>query len=171
MWWCPKSRWSSWCIYSIKSQQKWTGDEKVMAPWSRGGRLYRKFSIKQLITYSRNLYKSPKYYSIAFRVTSWFVELKMVMSEQFKSLNLNQKKMRKLCTDEVGGVKMKKNEKKTAFCNSKSCSFFTALFWLLFWLCSSKMICRAWEGAPVTFLNHSKWRRIEKDLPKCSVIG
>jgi hypothetical protein len=36
----------------------------------------------------------------------------MVMSEQFKWLNLNQKKMRKLCTDEVGGVKMKKNEKK-----------------------------------------------------------
>jgi hypothetical protein len=35
----------------------------------------------------------------------------MAISEQFKSLNLNQKKMRKLCTDEVGGVKMKKNEK------------------------------------------------------------
>jgi len=38
------------------------------------------------------------------------------------------KKMRKLCTDEVGRVKMKKNEKKTTFCNSKNCIFFTALF-------------------------------------------
>jgi len=35
--------------------------------------------------------------------------------------------MRNLCTDEVGGVKMKKN----AFCNSKKHIFFTALFWLL----------------------------------------
>jgi hypothetical protein len=34
-----------------------------------------------------------------------------MISKQFKSFNLN-KKMRKLCTDEVGGVKMKKNEKK-----------------------------------------------------------
>jgi len=32
----------------------------------------------------------------------------MAISEQFKSLNLNPNKMRKLCTDEVGGVKMKK---------------------------------------------------------------
>jgi len=36
----------------------------------------------------------------------------MAISEQFKSLNLNPKKMRKLCTDEVGGVKMKKMKKK-----------------------------------------------------------
>jgi hypothetical protein len=36
----------------------------------------------------------------------------MTISEQFKLLNLNKKK-RKLCTDEGGGVKMKKNEKKT----------------------------------------------------------
>jgi hypothetical protein len=35
----------------------------------------------------------------------------MAISEQFKSLNLNQKKMRKLCTDEVTGVKMKNNER------------------------------------------------------------
>jgi hypothetical protein len=61
--------------------------------------------------------------------------------------------------------------KKTVFCNSKKCIFFTAIFWLVFWFCISKMICRAWEGAPITFLNHSKWRRIEKDLPKCLVIG
>jgi hypothetical protein len=36
------------------------------------------------------------------------VELKVMISEQFKSLNLNEKK-RKLCTSVVGGVKMKKN--------------------------------------------------------------
>jgi hypothetical protein len=38
----------------------------------------------------------------------------MAISEQFKSLNLN-KKTTKLCTGEVGVVKMKKNAKKTCF--------------------------------------------------------
>jgi hypothetical protein len=37
----------------------------------------------------------------------------MVISKQFKLLNLNQNKMRKLCIDESRGVKMKKNEKKS----------------------------------------------------------
>jgi hypothetical protein len=50
----------------------------------------------------------------------------MAISKQFKSLYF-RKKMRKLCTDEVGGVKMKNN----AFYNSKKHIFFTALFWLL----------------------------------------
>jgi len=36
----------------------------------------------------------------------------MAISEQFKSLNLNPEKMRKLCTNEVGGVEMKKNAKR-----------------------------------------------------------
>jgi hypothetical protein len=36
--------------------------------------------------------------------------------------------MRKLWTDEVGGVKMKKNEKKKTFCNSKKRISFSALF-------------------------------------------
>jgi hypothetical protein len=63
----------------------------------------------------------------------------MAISEQFKSLNLNQKKKLKLCTDEVGGVKMKK----TAFYDLKKRIFFTALCWLLLWLCISKMI---WEA-------------------------
>jgi len=35
----------------------------------------------------------------------------MAISEQFKSLILKKKKMRKLCTSEVGRVKMKKKEK------------------------------------------------------------
>jgi hypothetical protein len=51
----------------------------------------------------------------------------MAISEQFKLLNLTQKKMRKLCTHEVGGAKMKKNEK-NLFCNSKKCIFFIAIF-------------------------------------------
>jgi len=51
--------------------------------------------------------------------------------------------MRKLCTDEVGGVKMKKDEKKTHFSIRKNVFSFIALFWLLIWLCISKMICRA----------------------------
>jgi hypothetical protein len=32
------------------------------------------------------------------------------------------------------------------------------------------MISKSWQEAPITFLNHSKWRKFEKDLPKCSVI-
>jgi len=51
----------------------------------------------------------------------------MAISKQFKSLNL--KKMRKLCTDEVGGVKMKKMKKKTCFVIEKyicNCSFVAA---------------------------------------------
>jgi hypothetical protein len=47
--------------------------------------------------------------------------------------------MRKLCTDEVGGVKMKKKMKKARFAIRKN----TALVWLLLWLCISKMIRRA----------------------------
>jgi hypothetical protein len=50
--------------------------------------------------------------------------------------------MRKLCIDEVGGVKMEKNEKKSVLQFEKSI-FFTALFWVLLWLCISKMICKA----------------------------
>jgi hypothetical protein len=41
--------------------------------------------------------------------------------------------------------------KKNVFCNSKNGFFFTALFRLLIWLCISKMICNAQEGAPITF--------------------
>jgi hypothetical protein len=33
----------------------------------------------------------------------------------------------------------------------------------------SKMICKAFRR--LSYTNDSKWRRIEKDLPKCSVIG
>jgi len=73
----------------------------------------------------------------------------MAILERLKLLNLKIK-MRKLWTNEVGGVKMKKKEKNT-ICNLKKRIFFTAIFWLLLWLCISKMICKAWEGAPTTF--------------------
>jgi hypothetical protein len=49
--------------------------------------------------------------------------------------------MRKLSTDEVGGVKMKQMKKLVL--QFEKHIFFIALFWLLFWLCISKMICRA----------------------------
>jgi hypothetical protein len=53
----------------------------------------------------------------------------MMISEQFKSLNLN-KNLRKLCTDEVGAVKMKKNEKNLLLQFEKTyflyCSFVAA---------------------------------------------
>jgi hypothetical protein len=62
----------------------------------------------------------------------------MMILEQFKSLNLYIK-TRKLCTIEVGGVKVKKNEKKLVLQFEKS-FFFTTLFLLLLWLCISKMI-------------------------------
>jgi hypothetical protein len=46
------------------------------------------------------------------KLKDYFVELKVAILEQFKLLNLNKKKLIKLCTDdEVGGVKRKKNEK------------------------------------------------------------
>jgi hypothetical protein len=51
--------------------------------------------------------------------------------------------MRKLCTDEVGGVKMKKNEKKKHFVIKKNVFSLLLFFWLLLWLCIAKMICRA----------------------------
>jgi hypothetical protein len=76
---------------------------------------------------------------------------------------------RKLCTDEIGEVKIKKSEKKKkkVLQSEKIYKFFTVLvFWLLLWLCISKMICRASEGTPIKNLNRSKWRRNEKDLPK-----
>jgi hypothetical protein len=59
------------------------------------------------------------------------VELKVTISEQFKSLNLNPKKKekKKLCTNEVGGVKMKKTH-----LQSKEHIFFIAIFGLLLWL-------------------------------------
>jgi hypothetical protein len=66
----------------------------------------------------------------------------MVILERFKSLNLKQKKMRKLCIDEVG-FKMKKNEKNVCCNFKKKHTFFIAIFWLLLWLYISKMICRA----------------------------
>jgi hypothetical protein len=50
----------------------------------------------------------------------------------------------------VGGVKMKKNWKKTHFAIRENI-FFYCSFWLILWLCISKMICRAWEGAPISF--------------------
>jgi hypothetical protein len=76
-------------------------------PQNKEDHFYIRISIEELIAYFQTPQKILKYYFVAFRITRSYVELKMMISEQFKSLNLN-KKMRKLCTDEIGGVKMKK---------------------------------------------------------------
>jgi hypothetical protein len=62
--------------------------------------------------------------------------------------------MKKICIDEVGGVIMKKNEKKTTFCKLTKYFFFTNFFWLLLWLCISKMICKTWKGAPIIIIQN-----------------
>jgi hypothetical protein len=52
--------------------------------------------------------------------------------------------MRNLCTDEVGGVKVKKNEKKKSVLQLERKVFSLLLFFgCSLWLCISKMICRA----------------------------
>jgi len=54
------------------------------------------------------------------------------------------------------------NEKKHIL-QSKKRIFFTAFFGLVLWLCISKMICRAWEGTPITFQitqNGEEFRKI-----------
>jgi hypothetical protein len=47
--------------------------------------------MEQLIAYFQTPQKILKYYSVAFRVGRWFAKLKMVISELFKSHNLNKK--------------------------------------------------------------------------------
>ncbi len=79
--WCPESRWSPPLCISITLKIGKNGLE-VME-----GHFYKKISIKQLIDYFWIPQKILKYYSVAFRVTRWFVQLKMVISEQFKSIN------------------------------------------------------------------------------------
>ncbi len=82
---------------------------KGMAPQSRGAHFYR-FFFWTFIAYFQTPQKIFNYFLVAFRVTRLFWNLKMAISKYFKSLNLN-KKMTKLCTDEVGGIKMKKKKK------------------------------------------------------------
>ncbi len=75
-----------------KDWQKWTRGYKVMALRSRGeGHFTEQVSMQHLIAYFRSSQKILKYYFVAFRVTRWFVKLKMAISKQFKSLNLNPK--------------------------------------------------------------------------------
>jgi hypothetical protein len=71
--------------------------------------------------------------------------------------------MRKLCTNEIGGVKMKKNEKKTCFTIRKILFFSGCSFGFAFqrWLVKLEH----------NILNHSKWRRIEKDLPQAKMFA
>ncbi len=95
---------------------------------------------------------------VAIRVQRWFIKLQVMLLYHFKLIKMNNF-LKKLWGLKVGEVKMKKN----SYCNLKKCTFFTALFWLVFWPCILKMICKAWEGAPITFLitqNEEELRKI-----------
>jgi len=52
----------------------------------------------------------------------------VAIPEQFKLLNFIPKKLRKLCINELQGVKMKKNENKTCFAVRKNV-FSLLIFW------------------------------------------
>ncbi len=89
----------------------------------------------------------------------------MTISKQFKLLNL-KKRRRKLCTDKVGGVKMKKN----TFYNLKK-RIFSLLHFLAAPLVSHfKDDLYTLRRHSSSILNHSNWRRIGKDLPKWLVV-
>jgi hypothetical protein len=75
--------------------------------------------------------------------------------------------MKKLCTNEIGRVKMK-NEKKRVL------QFVKTYIFLLFFLAAPLALhfkddLWSLRRHPYNILNHSKWRRIEKDLSKFSV--
>ncbi len=57
------------------------------------------------------------------------------------------------------------------FCSLKQHIFFTALLWLVPWALHFKVDLYGLRRCSYNILNHSKWRTIEKDLPKCLVIG
>jgi len=112
--WCSKSRWSPplGAFITLKISKNKL-EMRKWRPLEIGGgcHFYRKCLTELFIAYFLSPQKLLKYYFIFFRVKKWFVKFKMTISKQFKSPNLNQKKLRKLCTDEVGKVKMKKMKK------------------------------------------------------------
>jgi hypothetical protein len=69
------------------------------------------------------------------------------------------------------GQNEEKWKKKNAFYNWKKRIFFTALF--LHGSLALHLKYDSWSLRRCSYniLNHSKWRRIDKDLPKCSIIG
>jgi hypothetical protein len=75
---------------------------------------------------------------VVIRVQRWFLEFQMALLQHFKWFKINKKVMR---VESRRGEKWKK----------RILQFKTALFWLVLWLCTSKMICRAWDSAPITF--------------------
>ncbi len=161
--WCPKSGWSLLLMRHIKNWQKQIRGKKVMAPWCRGEGSFLQKNLKQTAhSYFQTPQKIFKYYSVAYRITRWIFELKMAISEQFKLLDL--KKMR------AGGGQNEDKWKKRRF------AIWQSIFsLLLFFDCSLGFpfiddLYRL-RRRSYNILNHSKWRRIEKDLAKCPVIG
>jgi hypothetical protein len=66
---------------------------------------------------------------------------------------------------------MKKNEKKRVFCNLKKTYFLYSSFVARPLALHFKVDLCSLRRCSYNILNHSKWRTIEKELPKCSVIG
>ncbi len=62
----------------------------------------------------------------------------------------------------VRGVQKEKLKKKRVLYVGKL-FFFLIIFSLIIFLCTSKMIYRAWGSIPTTFLNHSKWSTYDED--------
>jgi len=50
---------------------------------------------------------------------------------------------------ESNGGQNEKKWKKKCILQFEKHILFATLFWLVLWLCISKMICTTWEGAPI----------------------
>jgi hypothetical protein len=119
---------SSLRIYCTKIRKKWTKGKNVTAPQVRGVHFYRNFSIKQFIAYFQTPQKIFKYYFVSFKVTKWFVKLKMVISEFFKLLNLNKKIKKNYMHWWNRTSQNEKKWKKNKFYNKKKLVFYSVFF-------------------------------------------
>jgi hypothetical protein len=90
----------------------------------------------------------------------------MAISEQFKSLNLNQKKNDKVMHWWSRSDQNEEKCKKTLFATQKKLIFFTALFWLLLWLCISKMFVKLEKA----LLYHFKSLKMEKNWERSTKV-
>ncbi len=136
-----------WCIWHLENYQKQNKIKKVMALQSRDRQELNHQMLQKLIPKHRK--KNLVCCSAVIRVQRQFIEFQCS-----HNILYHLKWIRKIWGLKVGGIKMKKNEK-NMFCNSKQRIFFTALFGLVLWLCSLKMMCRmmcrACQGSPISF--------------------
>jgi hypothetical protein len=64
----------------------------------------------------------------------------------------------------------RRKKKKNRFVSWKSLFFFFLFFHYSFFLCTSKMISRAWGSAPIAFLITQNWSTYDEGINKCSII-